>query len=225
MGALAALKSRFTAWRRSAAARRELAAIGPQDRAALARDVGVPAEALERIAARGPDAAAGLPRLLRALGLDLRVLLRRDPALGRDLQLVCSSCLSTKSCARDLDAGRTRAVLGYCPNSSTLAALGAAPVAARGEPSWSMAKRVERRARLMSAMMERLGLDPAAAAREGGGAALAAASRRCLACGAVEECRTWLDGPADPKAPAFCPNGEVFERLRAGGTTKPAPSA
>src|SRR5215204_3139405 len=52
----------------------------------------------------------------------------------------------------------------------------------RGAPSWPLASRVELQARLLGEMMERLGVDPAEAARAGGGTALAAASRRCLYC-------------------------------------------
>ncbi|HEY7383792.1 MAG TPA: DUF6455 family protein [Beijerinckiaceae bacterium] len=76
-----------------------------------------------------------------------------------------------------------------------------------------MAKRVECQARLMGEMMDRLGVDPAAAAREGRGAAFASASRACLLCSHATECRQWLDEPGRT-APPFCPNAPFFARVR-----------
>ena len=69
--------------------------------------------------------------------------------------------------------------------------------------------------------MERLGVDPAEAARAGGGTALAAASRRCLYCSSAEICRHWLDETGEGEAPAFCPNASFLDRARASSVGEP----
>jgi hypothetical protein len=79
---------------------------------------------------------------------------------------------------------------------------------------WPKARRVERQARLMGEVMERIAVDPGAAAREGRGIAFAAASRRCLLCRYGEECRAWLDRGGSDAAPTFCPNAAYFDRCR-----------
>jgi hypothetical protein len=133
MGALSRLTDRIDGWRRQRAAFRELEEIGPDGRDALSRDVGVSAGSLSRLVARGPDAAAGLPRLMRALGLDPERVANADRAVARDMEVVCSECRSSSRCARDLDAGKAHLEYeAYCPNAETLSALlqenrGAAP--------------------------------------------------------------------------------------------------
>lgn len=248
MGALSRLTDRMDSWRRRRAAFRELEEIGTEGRDAVCRDVGIDAPALARLVARGPASAVGLPRLMRALGLDLKRVARVDPALARDMEVVCSECRSSSRCARDLDAGTARLNhQAYCPNAATLAALSAqiaedgavsnsagSPVSApptaaeapeppwgfskeldRAARAWPMAKRVERQARLMGAMMERAGVDPGAAAREARGIAFAAASRRCLICSSSELCEQWLAGGTGDAPPAFCPNAAFLARVRA----------
>lgn len=84
--------------------------------------------------------------------------------------------------------------------------------------TWPMAKRVERQARLMGEMMERVGADSGVAAREGRGISLAAASRRCLLCGNFGACRRWLDEGGDTVAPEFCANAAYFDRVRASAS-------
>jgi hypothetical protein len=84
----------------------------------------------------------------------------------------------------------------------------------RGEETmrgW-MRRRVERQAQLMGAMMERVGVDPAAAPH---GRALAAAGRRCLWCASSQRCMSWLPqaGPV-ARAPSFCPNARLLEDAR-----------
>src|SRR5829696_4723009 len=234
MGARSRLTDRIDGWRRQRAAFRELEEIGPDGRVALSRDIGVSADALSRLVARGLDSAAGLPRLMRALGLDPERVAKVGRAVARDMEVVCSECRSSSRCARDLDAGKAHLEYeAYCPNAETLTALlqedrGAAPKAVaapsgesaspieapwgfskaldRAARSWPMAKRVERQARLMGAMMERVGVDPGAAAREGRGVAFAAASRRCLTCQNSDACERWLGADGEDVPPAFCPN-------------------
>jgi hypothetical protein len=77
-----------------------------------------------------------------------------------------------------------------------------------------MFRRVERQARLFGEMIERLDVDPGAAAREEDGRAFAAASRRCIWCAHTAECRDWLGGGASGAAPPFCPNAAYLNRVR-----------
>lgn len=249
MSALPRLRNKIDGWRRTRAALQELQEIGPEGRHALLRDVGISADRLSSLVARGPASAAALSRLLQVLGLDPRHLARTDRALARDMELVCSECRSSSRCARDLEAGTARSEYeSYCPNATAIAALlqappGAAPRAAaahgagqespgrtpwgfsreldRAARAWPMAERVERQARLMGAMMERVGVNPGAAAREGRGIAFAAASRRCLACPSSKACETWLNEGGGDAPPAFCPNASFLSRARAG--SEPAP--
>lgn len=76
-----------------------------------------------------------------------------------------------------------------------------------------LSDRMERQARLMSAMMTRMNVDPAQAARDGH--ALAAAGRRCLWCGHSAACERWLQDDAAP-APD-CPNRAFLKRCAAKG--------
>lgn len=78
----------------------------------------------------------------------------------------------------------------------------------------TLAARVEAQARYLGEMMQRLGVDPARAAREASGAALAAAARRCRACPEGKACARWLEENAGPQlaTPAFCPNRAFFTR-------------
>jgi hypothetical protein len=72
--------------------------------------------------------------------------------------------------------------------------------------------RIENKARLLGAMMARVGVDPLDASRARGGAALAAAWRRCLACPQGKDCAAWLAAPPATAAepPVFCPNASFL---------------
>ncbi len=81
----------------------------------------------------------------------------------------------------------------------------------------SLIRRLDLQARLLGEMMERLGVDPGGAAREASGAGLAAAASRCRACGSWDACKGFLEATEGlaPAAPAFCPNGDFFNRTAA----------
>lgn len=67
---------------------------------------------------------------------------------------------------------------------------------------------------LMARMLERQGVEPVRAVARAW-PELVAADRRCFECRAVRRCRDWLARPADPgEARTFCPNAELFIRLR-----------
>jgi hypothetical protein len=75
-----------------------------------------------------------------------------------------------------------------------------------------MSRRAERQARLMSGMMERLGLDQDRAPQRG--RAFAAASRRCLWCAATDACEAWQGRPITRgEVPGFCPNAAFLQEL------------
>jgi hypothetical protein len=65
---------------------------------------------------------------------------------------------------------------------------------------------------LMGAMLDRLGCEDAAAARQG--AAFTSAARRCLGCTSAQLCGSWLEIASRPRAaPGFCPNRAFFASL------------
>ncbi len=82
-----------------------------------------------------------------------------------------------------------------------------------------MLDRIFRQAELMDRMMERVGVDPAAAARVDRGMAWYEARTRCIACCSDRQCRDWLacsETSAVLEPPEFCRNGEFFRRCGPG---------
>jgi len=79
-----------------------------------------------------------------------------------------------------------------------------------------MLERIVRHAELMDSIMERLGIDPAVAARLDRGMAWYEARTRCLACCDERQCRHWLEhtDPAPTAPPRSCANVEFFRRCR-----------
>jgi hypothetical protein len=100
----------------------------------IAKDVGISASELRRLASLSPESADLLRRRMAALQLDRNEVATVEPRTLRDLQRVCTMCESHRRCARDL--ARDAAIPAwkdYCPNADTLMALDALPWAARGE--------------------------------------------------------------------------------------------
>jgi len=104
--------------------RQRLDACDKNEIARIARDVGLSSHDLREMAALGPDAAKQLLDRMDALHLDADALAKSEPSTMRDLQRLCSSCVSKKRCQRDLllvpDDPMWR---HYCPNADTLDAL------------------------------------------------------------------------------------------------------
>ena len=76
-----------------------------------------------------------------------------------------------------------------------------------------MLNRVFAQVALMDGMMERVGADPVAAAREEAGMAWYEARTKCIGCCSGALCRAWLARarwPAQP--PAFCHNADFLRR-------------
>src|SRR5215210_1031872 len=101
MGVAAALRRWFADW----AAARAFDGLSPDQREALAHDMGVSEDVLNQIVSRGSRAGAELPRLLRTLNLDADRIGWTEPDVLRDLQVTCALCADVKDCRRDLDRG------------------------------------------------------------------------------------------------------------------------
>ena len=108
-------------WQASWAQAHELDALDKDQRDALARDIGISADMLPVLVARGANAAAELPRLMEALSLDPEPVRQIHAALMRDMSLTCSGCTTAVRCRDDLAHGQAPAHFSeYCPNAETL---------------------------------------------------------------------------------------------------------
>jgi len=111
-------------WQAYWAQAHELDGLDKDQRDALARDIGVSADMLPVLVARGPDAAAELPRLMEALDLDSEQVRQIHASVMRDMSLTCSGCTTAVRCRDDLANGRASAHFAeYCPNAATLQGL------------------------------------------------------------------------------------------------------
>jgi hypothetical protein len=105
----------------------------PQEVMRIATDIGVPVGELRDLAAKGPDAAKLLEKLLIKLSVDPAQLANANPAIMRDLQRLCVFCGQKARCQHELREGTAAEhYREYCPNAFTLDALfkqkpGAAP--------------------------------------------------------------------------------------------------
>ena len=89
-----------------------------------------------------------------------------------------------------------------------------------------MLDRVFRQAELMDRMMERVGVNPAAAARVDRGTAWYEARTSCIACCSERQCRDWLtlsETQAVSAPPEFCHNGAFFHRCGGKSPQETAP--
>jgi len=130
---VAAISQWYRSWSQRSS-ERELNCCGDEVVDRMARDIGVTAAELRRLAKSGPEAVSLLRRRMTALDLDENEIAKAEPQTLHDLQRVCTLCQYRRRCARDLahDAADP-AWKDYCPNATTLAALNAEPWAARGE--------------------------------------------------------------------------------------------
>jgi len=90
----------------------------------IAKDLGVPLSDLCGLAAKAPDAANDVSKMLGALSIDESALAKSDPAATRDLQRTCMLCAQKGRCKHEL-ASFTAALNfhEFCPNAYTLEAL------------------------------------------------------------------------------------------------------
>jgi hypothetical protein len=121
MEATMGLAATIRQWRLNRVRTHEFDALEPDQREALARDIGVPEDVVARLVARGAQGSAELPRLMRTLSLDPERIRLEQPALMRDMSVTCSECAVVARCRRDLDLGQVSLTYrGYCPNAESL---------------------------------------------------------------------------------------------------------
>ena len=105
-------------------ANREFEHCSQEDVMQIAKDLGLEVSQLRSLAAKGPEAADTLRKMLVALSVDPKVLAESDPALMRDLQRLCIVCGQKSRCqhelARDTAAEHFHE---FCPNAYSLDAL------------------------------------------------------------------------------------------------------
>lgn len=90
----------------------------------IAKDMGVSAEELGKIAGKGHHAADLVQKMLIALNVDPAAIAKTEPAVMRDLQRLCMNCVDKKRCGRALEKGAAAAHFHeFCPNALTLDAL------------------------------------------------------------------------------------------------------
>jgi hypothetical protein len=88
--------------------------------------------------------------------------------------------------------------------------------------------RVLRQAELMDRMLQRLGVDPAVAARLENGMAWYEARSQCIDCHSEPQCKEWLKrAPVEPsiEPPAFCHNFAFFRRCKPGPASDQRPDS
>ena len=107
-------------WHYRRSAIHELRSLAPEQRQALARDVGVPEETLQRLIERGDISQDKMHRLMYALKLDAEQIALAHPAVLRDITVTCSGCAAIDRCRHELDAGSAQQNYHeFCPNAAT----------------------------------------------------------------------------------------------------------
>jgi hypothetical protein len=119
--AVAALLGRVRDWWRR---QNELSGLDPKELARVAGELGMSTNALEDLAARGPDAADLLYERMRALGISKVDVDHAAQGVMRDLQRTCACCNQKGLCEKDLlECPDDPAWKTYCPNAITLDSL------------------------------------------------------------------------------------------------------
>jgi len=121
------LIDKFADWLKHRRELNEIRRMNRTDFDAIARDLRVSSDDLDRLVQIGPHGADELPEMLKNLGIDEADLARTQPLLVRDMQRVCAMCCDKAQCDGDLAAGTTAEhYKDYCPNAPTIEALGRA---------------------------------------------------------------------------------------------------
>lgn len=126
--ALSAFVEAFRDWRRQRRLLRQcrgrLDACDRHEVDRIAHDLGMSSSELWNLAAKGPNAAQEVLDRLNALHLDAKVIAASEPGTMRDMQRLCSTCLSKKRCRHDLLFCPDDPVWRqYCLNADTFYAL------------------------------------------------------------------------------------------------------
>lgn len=121
-------------WRQNSAWMSDLAACSEIEVDRMARDIGVSACELQRLARHKPDDAELLFRRMAALDLDPQEVAAVDRATFLDLERVCTLCDCKGRCQRELAQHPDDTDWeDYCPNVATLKMLNALPWSSRRE--------------------------------------------------------------------------------------------
>src|SRR5262249_27804134 len=123
------LISTFADWLKHRREMREMRQLDRDEFDRIASDLRVSSVDLEDLVRQGPHAAAELPKLLKALGIDEADLASAQPLLLRDMERVCALCGQKRQCDRDIIAGTSAEhYTDYCPNAPTIEQLDKASV-------------------------------------------------------------------------------------------------
>ena len=107
-----------TRYRHSLKSSRQLDAIGPDEVAAMARDIGITATQLRELSSKGDHATASLRNLLIALKVDPKEFGKTDPHIAREMQWLCVHCSNKAQCTFDLSIGIAATTFrNICPNA------------------------------------------------------------------------------------------------------------
>ncbi|HXX09783.1 MAG TPA: hypothetical protein VEJ43_17140 [Pseudolabrys sp.] len=102
----------------------ELAGIGANEVAAIAKDLGISATQLRELASKGARASQPLRKLLVALDVDPKELEKIDARVARDMQWLCVTCSKKAQCNHDLSTGvAAETFRKICPNAMALDAI------------------------------------------------------------------------------------------------------
>ena len=125
-GLISSLRGKWKNFWEKRAAINELAQCDPSEVARIAEDLGISTGELRFLAASGHDSADLLKRRLQTLGVNATGV---DPAVMRDLQLLCARCNSKQRCAHELEDTPVAASWPkYCPNEVTIEAIQKPPL-------------------------------------------------------------------------------------------------
>jgi len=96
-----------------------------EEYARIARDLNISTADLDELIRRGAHASDELPKMMAALQIDPKAVMRVEPLVMRDMQRVCSLCDHKRRCEHEFAAGTAAEhYTQFCPNASTLGALG-----------------------------------------------------------------------------------------------------
>lgn len=121
---LGAIAGWINKYRHMTGTRDEFGQCSSEDVLQIAKDLGVPAGELRRLAAKGPGAADLVEKMLIALRVDPQALAQAQPGVMRDLQRLCVVCGQKDRCTHELkDGTAAEHFRQFCPNAFTLDAL------------------------------------------------------------------------------------------------------
>jgi hypothetical protein len=118
---MSSLTNRIRMWFSAIARDQQLRQLDKPELMRIVGEAGITVGDFYALNRRGSDAAALLPRRLRACGIDPETISRKSPATMRDMQRVCAFCHRRGTCARDLARGQApERWRTYCPNGPTI---------------------------------------------------------------------------------------------------------